>query len=231
MSEEDRQKKEQSLQQAGNFARYMMQQANDALGMVEDFSDIIVEPFMRPELRDRISSMLNYFLFKLTGPQCSNLKVQNPEKYDFHPKELLRRLLTIYLHFSDHPAFPTACAGDIRCFKEEYFENAMNIASRKSILDSSEISKFKMFFDACLVAKQESIEDDDEIDIPDEYVDPITALLMADPVRLPTSGTIMDRGSIMRHLLSDESDPFNRQRLTADMLEDMIELRQEIQLW
>ena len=28
----------------------------------------------------------------------------------------------------------------------------------------------------------------------------------------------MDRSAIMRHLLSDETDPFNRQRLTPDML-------------
>jgi hypothetical protein len=37
-------------------------------------------------------------------------------------------------------------------------------------------------------------------------------------VLLPTSGNIMDRTSIMRHLLSDETDPFNRKRLTTDML-------------
>ena len=37
-------------------------------------------------------------------------------------------------------------------------------------------------------------------------------------VLLPTSGNIMDRSSIMRHLLSDETDPFNRKHLTPDML-------------
>lgn len=41
---------------------------------------------------------------------------------------------------------------------------------------------------------------------------------MTDPVILPTSGKTMDRSVITRHLLSDQSDPFNRAKLTVDML-------------
>lgn len=42
--------------------------------------------------------------------------------------------------------------------------------------------------------------------------------LMRDPVILPTSGKIMDRAVITRHLLNSDTDPFNRQPLTTDML-------------
>ena len=42
--------------------------------------------------------------------------------------------------------------------------------------------------------------------------------LMEDPVLLPTSGKIMDRKHINRHLLSTPNDPFNRQPLTEEML-------------
>ena len=49
--------------------------------------------------------------------------------------------------------------------------------------------------------------------------DPILQTLMTDPVRLPTSGVVVDRPVIQRHLLSDQTDPFNRAYLTADMLE------------
>ena len=41
---------------------------------------------------------------------------------------------------------------------------------------------------------------------------------MRDPVRLPSSGVTVDRTTITRHLLSDQSDPFNRSPLTADQL-------------
>lgn len=40
---------------------------------------------------------------------------------------------------------------------------------------------------------------------------------MVDPVSLP-SGKIMDRSIITRHLLNSNTDPFNRQPLTEDML-------------
>ena len=53
---------------------------------------------------------------------------------------------------------------------------------------------------------------------------------MEDPVRLP-SGHHMDRATITRHLLSDETDPFSRARCTVEMLVDNAELRAEIQQW
>jgi hypothetical protein len=42
--------------------------------------------------------------------------------------------------------------------------------------------------------------------------------LMIDPVRLPTSGKVVDRPVIMRHLLNSSTDPFNRMHLTEDKL-------------
>jgi hypothetical protein len=45
---------------------------------------------------------------------------------------------------------------------------------------------------------------------------------MRDPVRLPTSGVVVDRSTIARHLLSDQSDPFNRMPLNESMLEPSI---------
>jgi hypothetical protein len=41
---------------------------------------------------ERIASMLNYFLFQLVGPQRKALRVKEPEKYEFRPKELLSQV-------------------------------------------------------------------------------------------------------------------------------------------
>ena len=62
------------------------------------------------------------------------------------------------------------------------------------------------------------------------YLDPVTAELMEDPVKLP-SGHSMDRATITRHLLSDETDPFSRARCTVDMLVDNEPLKSEIANW
>ena len=53
---------------------------------------------------------------------------------------------------------------------------------------------------------------------------------MIDPVKLP-SGVIMDRPIIIRHLLSSTQDPFNRQKLTVDMLEPASEVKARIEQW
>ena len=52
---------------------------------------------------------------------------------------------------------------------------------------------------------------------PVSVTDPLMQTLMTDPVTLP-SGIVMDRPVIMRHLLNDLTDPFNRQPLTEDDL-------------
>jgi ubiquitin conjugation factor E4 B len=41
-------------------------------------------------------------------------------------------------------------------------------------------------------------------DAPYEFMDPLLDTLMRDPVRLPTSGNIVDRATIAQHLLNDE---------------------------
>lgn len=41
--------------------------------------------------------------------------------------------------------------------------------------------------------------------------------LMEDPVELP-SGVVMDRPTIVRHLLNDPTDPFTRQPLSEEQL-------------
>ena len=58
----------------------------------------------------------------------------------------------------------------------------------------------------------------------------VTAELMDDPVRLP-SGHHMDRATITRHLLSDETDPFSRQKLTVDQLVDAPDVKEQIRLF
>ena len=42
-------------------------------------------------------------------------------------------------------------------------------------------------------------------DAPSEFLDPLMNTLMRNPVRLPTSGTVMDRAVIAQHLLNTET--------------------------
>ena len=68
-------------------------------------------------------------------------------------------------------------------------------------------------------------------EVPEEFLDPITCALMDNPVRLPTSGKVMDHSVIARHLLSDAKDPFNRAPLTIDDVIPDDDLKQRITIW
>ena len=81
------------------------------------------------------------------------------------------------------------------------------------------------------MAAEQKFEEDATAEAPDEFLDPIMSTLMCDPVTLPTSGIVMDRATIARHLLSDQTDPFNRQPLTMDMVESETGLKNRIEAW
>lgn len=100
-------------------------------------------------------------------------------------------------------------------------------------------------------AVRQSCEDELLAEAPDEFLDPITASIMMDPVILPASGVSIDRPVIARytpiliiaifhkinhfrfsrHLLSDQTDPFNRSPLTMEQIKPNEELKAKIQAW
>lgn len=54
---------------------------------------------------------------------------------------------------------------------------------------------------------------------------------MRDPVLLPSSKAIVDRSTIKQHYLSDATDPFNRQPLAWEDIQDAVEVREQIAEW
>uniref|UniRef100_A0A061R568 RING-type E3 ubiquitin transferase n=1 Tax=Tetraselmis sp. GSL018 TaxID=582737 RepID=A0A061R568_9CHLO len=68
-------------------------------------------------------------------------------------------------------------------------------------------------------------------DVPEEFLDPIMACVMLDPVVLPDSGITVDRSTIERHLMSQQNDPFNRSALTVEMLTPDAVLKARIDEW
>ena len=70
-----------------------------------------------------------------------------------------------------------------------------------------------------------------EFAIPEEFLCPISCEIMQDPVKLPTSGTTMERSVITRILLSDSKDPFNREKLEIKDLREDVEMKIKIYDW
>lgn len=215
---EFQQTRQRQLAQDERQCRSYLTLARETVDMFHYLTVDIKEPFLRPELIDRLSSMLNYNLQQLCGPKCNNLKVWNPTKYGWEPRRLLGQIIDIYLHLSCDQ-FAGALAADERSFQKHLFEDAASRVVRLGIRSAVEVEKFRALIQIAAeiyVANQQN--EDDYADAPDEFKDPLMDTLMIDPVLLP-SGTIMDRSIITRHLLNSSTDPFNRQPLTEDMLQ------------
>ena len=97
-------------------------------------------------------------------------------------------------------------------------------------MTDDDFKKYEIFVDT--LRKEEKRIKDEEIkydDAPQEFYDVLTFNLMTDPVKFPKSNVILDRKTIETHLLSDQTDPFNREPLTKDMLIPCPELKAKIE--
>lgn len=116
-----------------------MHLANATVHMFQYLTTSVVEPFLRAEVVDRLAAMLDYNLVALVGPKCTELKVRNPEKYFFNPKELLGHIIDIYLHLH-RPLFVAAVAKDGRSYSRDLFEKAKRILRKTMIRSEVEMA-------------------------------------------------------------------------------------------
>jgi len=123
--------------------------ARETVDMFHYLTQEIVEPFLRPELADRLAQMLNFNLQQLCGSKCKNLKVRNPEKYTWEPKWLLSHLIDLYLHL-DSKALAEALANDLRSFSMETFKvrraRTIKIFLHNKVLRGEKFSLSLFFF-------------------------------------------------------------------------------------
>ncbi|KAH7647426.1 ubiquitin-fusion degadation (UFD2) family with a UBOX at the C-terminus [Cryptosporidium bovis] len=204
-----------------------------------------VEILDSPLILPQIVTCLNCTLDRLVGPKCLELKVSNFDAFNFNPRQLLANVCMTYVtlgfnSISDDNELSSnslktlllEIINEQRYFKIHTFIKAHYIASREGILGANKLNEFNKL----IKNLQELIENENgsklsnigEIDIPEEFLDPIMQEIMADPVLLPTSSKIMDRKVIERILISDGLDPFNRFPLSREDLIPQKELREQI---
>ncbi|CAN9284790.1 unnamed protein product [Alternaria alternata] len=232
MEQTARQEQEEKLASAQGKAKSYMQLTNETVAMLKLFTEALADSFTKKEVVVRLAHMLDYNLEALVGPKKSQLKVENPEEYGWNPRNMLAEVTDVYLNLESKQSFIDAVATDGRSYREEYMTEAYKILQRFKLKSPEQMEQWQSMSDHIKEAKaQADMVEADLGEIPDQYLDPILASLMEDPVTLPVSKQIVDRGTIQAHLLSDPHDPFNR---TPLKIEDVIpndELREEIQNW
>nr|KAJ3420144.1 hypothetical protein HK105_006035 [Polyrhizophydium stewartii] len=236
-SNEDRQRRQERegvLSQHERQALSYMSLSNETVHMLQYMTgnQDIVEPFVAPEVVERLAAMLDFNLVALAGPRCTELKVQNPEKYRFDPKRLLSELVGVFLHLRHRREFVAAVAKDGRSYQKSVFERAAGILSKHRLMNEVDIVQLMEFVAAVEeTLRNEQLEDEELGDVPDEFLDPLLYTLMKDPVILPSSGLRIDMSTIKTHLLSDAHDPpLSIEQVTPDAVDIVQTLEVEKQL-
>ena len=218
LPEAERTEAERGFQHMSMLARYHNIMGIETISVLELLTTSITQVITHPTMADRLAAMLNYFLKTLTGPDRKSFKVSNLEKYSFKPGEVVEKISQIYINLSHSETFIKAISADDRSYCPDLFSWAENVLLKVSRADLATTLRS--------VAEKRLLED-----CPDEFLCPIMSVIMTDPVTLPSSKQTVDRTTIARHLLSDQSDPFNRAPLTMDMVEPHQELRDRVRLW
>lgn len=212
------------------MARFDNILGRDTINTLKLLTTEIKSIFCHNSMVDRIAAMLNYFLLNLVGPQKERFKVKNKTEFEFDPAQTVLEICRIYVNLSCDDSFCLAVSQDGRSYSSQLFEYAENILIR--IGGGQLIGEMAEFATKVKKMEQQHKEEQEFIsDAPEEYLDPIMSTLMSDPVILPSSKVTVDRSTIARHLLSDQTDPFNRAPLTMDKVIPNDDLKLEIQKW
>ncbi|KAI9297406.1 U-box-domain-containing protein [Neoconidiobolus thromboides FSU 785] len=225
-TQEYRAEREKLLATDERMAKSYVGLSNKNVNLLNYVTEFIPTPFLSPEIVTRLAAMLNYTLTSLVGPKCSQLKVKNAKEYGFQPRALLSQLLMIFVHLKSKD-FVSALAEDGRSYSNELYQRAINVVTKHGLLEHSQIQEFKNIMVQVEKEAKSNIEQAID-DIPEEYLDPLMFTMMKEPVLLPSSGMIVDLATIKAHLLSDSTDPFNRQALSIEQVVPQPELKEKI---
>lgn len=225
-----RAEREGNFQHMSLFARFNNMLGAHTIHTLIRLTKEIPQMFTHNTLVDRMAAMLNYFLSTLVGPKQRNLKVRDMEKYEFRPGETVFDICTIYTHLYKSAGFCLAVSADGRSYTPQLFSQAHAVLCR--IGRGTLAEELEVVAEKVKEAGQANAEEEDiAADAPEEFLDPIMSHLMVDPVILPSSRLTCDRQTIARHLLSDQTDPFNRQPLNMEEVRPNTELKERITAW
>ncbi|KAL7517620.1 hypothetical protein ACHAWX_002527 [Stephanocyclus meneghinianus] len=200
------------------------------LGFLNTDQDIR-DMFLLPEMCPRLANMLLHVLTKFIGARGMDLKVDNPELYNFRPKDMLQDVCVVFSSFAAATEFQLECAKS-GYYTPDLMSKAVKTCRKLNLLIGESMELFalleiKVAEASKLMAGEEDLYDD----APDEFMDPLLSEFMTDPVLLPTSGHIVDRKTITQHLLNDSMDPFNRKELKLEDVVPAVELKERIDAW
>ena len=203
---------------------------NHSLGFMTIICSCLQKYFIKEEKAERLANLMNYCLDEFTA-KSSQLKIKNKNDYEFNPSFIMESIIKIFSSFVNYEEFIEFVVSDARAYKYDNFTKAIKLKNENKVKVDIETSEnfdnlvYNKLKKAEELVEQNTINYDDA---PEEFLDPLTYGLMENPVILPSSHMNIDRRTIEDYLLTNPSDPFNRNPLTKEELIPNDDLKKKI---
>eukprot|EP00672_Neobodo_designis_P015283 CAMPEP_0174845134 /NCGR_PEP_ID=MMETSP1114-20130205/11533_1 /TAXON_ID=312471 /ORGANISM="Neobodo designis, Strain CCAP 1951/1" /LENGTH=897 /DNA_ID=CAMNT_0016079381 /DNA_START=37 /DNA_END=2730 /DNA_ORIENTATION=+ len=203
-------------QQQGHMLQWENVRAISAI----DVFDALTQHFRRGMAKrlvvQQISGALMNFLIRLAGPTAFELKIANPGKYRFNPRDMLTRIVHNFVKFAGSDKFRRFAVQSQTSLAQ--FDAAVRFILDRHLVPSDDAERLevmaqRMRESAAAIAEEDRLLED----APDWARCAVMYDPLKDPVALPTTSsdlTFVERGSIRHHLLSEKIHPFTREPLT-----------------
>lgn len=218
----------QRSEQDATLASHFFQIAEETASAMRVYSQRLPQLFGADEILNRTAIMLNNAIRQLIGPTCNELRA--PGVGNVVLKHALADVLALMLNLRAVPGFARALARDERSYSKAIYEKCVRLCKKGTLVDAASSAAFEQLEQKVEEAYREIQEEDEDFDdVPEEYLDPLVFEIMANPVTLPVSKMNIDLATIKEHLLTHDTDPFNRVPLKLEEVVPNEKLRLEIE--
>lgn len=223
------------------ITQYMLKLSKDYLLLLDNLKDLMeahkANRIPHRNLKDILSShkkTLSEII--ISHLLILNLKKKKQYEEEIVKTELLRSMLleiiktvdlllpleseAIYMNVIFSPLYK-------KCLK--LFTILMNKKNFTEIIVDFELKNFKKILKINYIKKYDTIEEiknlidksfKNEIELPEEFLDPLIFIKILDPIMIPNVDLIFDKSSIMSQINLEKINPYTREKLDVDILNE-----------
>jgi hypothetical protein len=184
----------------------------------------IIKNVLLPGTKEKFIVMIGKLLKVFTSDERNTLKLFNYKNNEtFEPLQHLLNIYSMFAEFSNNSGFRKGLIEETRFMNPIYIKKMLDVLFKKNKILESEYDTVMEVHNYIIEEREKYNQNnsmDSSIEIPDEFLDPIMGSVIEDPVCLPNTDIIMERDVILRHLLENQDNPFNREPLTKKELND-----------
>ncbi len=153
------------------------------------------------EWANKACRIINFYARKMSSKSYKTYKFPGIKELGLKPLEFIKQLVSLYYMISDSELLKKEIIGDDRSYSKEILLDIGSTAFKKKLVNQKVLEKFEKLIQQLDQLKEKKIIYDKIVaNCPDEFNCGLLYVLMKNPVKLPSSGLIVDLSSIKHHI-------------------------------